>query len=120
MRRKIIEALTYPRLAMMARLDLQDCPLNRYFSSRQQICQTCEQAKECHWLNVNDEFSMLAEQPIEVLFEAFSFSIDYIDAQVSRKGHNPRRCTCDNCTWIRDAWHLARQYQGKSAAIHEA
>ena len=63
------------------------------------------------------EFSVLAEQPMEVLFEALSFSIDYVDAHVSRQHHNYRRCTCETCTWVKDARFLARQYKGKSATV---
>jgi len=114
MRRKIIEALTYPRMLMMARMDLRDCPMHHYFNAAEEICRLCDQDKECRWLNSNDEFTVLAEQPMEVLFEAFSFSIDYVDAHVSRNGHNSRRCTCDTCLWVKDARHLARQYLGRS------
>jgi hypothetical protein len=116
MRRKIIEAMTYPRMLMMSRMDLRDCPMNRYFNAEEEICRSCNQDKECRWLNSNDEFSVLAEQPMEVLFEAFSFSIDYVDAHVSRTGHNSRRCTCDSCCWVKNARHLARQYKGKSVS----
>jgi hypothetical protein len=116
MRRKIIEAMTYPRMLMMSRMDLRDCPMNRYFNAEEEICRSCNQDKECRWLNSNDEFSVLAEQPMEVLFEAFSFSIDYVDAHVGRTGHNSRRCTCDTCSWVKNARHLARQYKGKSVS----
>lgn len=112
MRRKIIEALTYPRILMISRMDFNACPNNRYFADEDTICQDCGQAQECLWLNLNDEFSMLAEQPMEQLFAAFSFSIDYVDSQVSRDNHNSRRCICETCVWVRDARHLARQYKG--------
>lgn len=114
MRRRIIEALTYPRMLMISRMDVRDCPMNRYFNAEQRICQTCDQGQECRWLNSNDEFSALAEQPLEALFEAFLFSINYVDAHVSRAKHNSRRCICESCAWVRDARHLVRQYKGHS------
>jgi len=117
MRRRIIEALTYPRMLMMSRMDLRDCPMNQYFSSDQHVCQTCSQGEECHWLNSNDEFSVLSEQPIEALFEAFVFSIDYVDAHISRDGHNFRHCACETCTWAKDARHLVRRYKGQSVRV---
>ncbi len=113
MRRKIIEALTYPRMLMISRMDLQNCPMNLYFNAGNEICSSCDQDDECRWLNTNDEFTVLAEEPIEVLFEAFSFSIDYVDAHVTHRGHNFRRCTCESCCWVRDARHLARKYKGQ-------
>ncbi len=91
--------------------------MNRYFNADAEVCQLCDQDKECLWLNSNDEFSVLAEQPMEVLFAALSFSIDYVDAHVSRQRHNYRRCTCETCTWVKDARFLARQYKGKSTTV---
>lgn len=117
MRRRIIEALTYPRMLMMSRMDLQDCPMNLYFSADQHICRICEQGVECSWLNSNDEFSVLAEQPIEILFEAFIFSIDFVDAHISRDGHNFRHCACETCSWAKDARHLVRRYKGQSVRV---
>ncbi|GMR17184.1 MAG: hypothetical protein BMS9Abin32_246 [Gammaproteobacteria bacterium] len=117
MRRRIIESLTYPRILMIAQLDPGDCPLNRYFDAGHQRCRECEQGRECRWLSHNDEFSVLAEQPMERLFEAFSFSIDYVDAQVARQQHNFRRCVCDSCAWLRDARHLAREFKGHTATV---
>lgn len=97
---------------MISRMDLDDCPTNRYFDDENQTCQNCAQAQECLWLNINDEFSMLAEQPIDQLFAAFTFSLDYVDSHISRQNHNTRRCICETCVWVRDARYLARQYQG--------
>ena len=117
MRRQIIEALTYPRMLMISRMDLQDCPMHRYFSADQQVCQTCNQGAECNWLNSNEEFSVLIEQPIEALFEAFVFSIDYVDAHISRDGHNFKHCTCETCTWAKDASYLVRRYKGQATKV---
>jgi len=119
MRRRIIEALTYPRMLMISRMDAQNCPLNLYYSADHRACQICDQGEECRWMNRNDEFSMLAQQPIEVLFEAFEFSIDYVDAHISRDGHNFRYCTCDSCTWAKNARYLALRYKGKSSGMDE-
>lgn len=97
---------------MISRMDVDKCPHNRYFADEDRICQNCTQAQECLWLNSIDDFSMLAEQPINQLFEAFSFSVDYVDSHVAREKHNCRRCICETCTWVRDARHLSRQYLG--------
>jgi hypothetical protein len=117
MRRKIIESLTYPRMLMMSRMDVHDCPMNLYFNADANVCQSCGMDEECRWLNSNDEFSVLAEEPIEVLFDALLFSIDFVDAHVTRERHNYLRCTCETCTWVKDARFLARQFKGKSTAI---
>ena len=114
MRQRIIEALTYPRMLMTGHLDEQNCPLNLYFDHEHESCQYCDKGKQCHWLNRNDEFSMLAKKPMDALIRTFEFSVDYVDAHVTRHHHNPRRCACESCTWLRDARHLVRQYQRKA------
>ena len=111
MRQRFIEALTYPRMLMTAHIDVDTCPMHGYFDKTLDTCLVCEKGTECLWLNNHDEFSVLARKPIESLFEAFTFSIDYIDAYVTREKHNPRRCACDTCHWLREARHLVREYR---------
>lgn len=111
MRRQLIEALTYPRILLLANQDVEDCPQNRYFNPAHRACQRCEQGEECHWLNCNDEFSVLARKPMETLFESLLFCIDYVDAQCSRENHNTRRCVCESCAWVRMARRLAWAYR---------
>ena len=110
MRRRIIEQLTYPRMLLLANLDVGECPQNRYFNPAHNACQRCEQGEECHWLNRNDEFSVLAQLPMKTLFESLSFCIDYVDAQNTRANHNVRRCACESCHWVRKARRLACEY----------
>jgi hypothetical protein len=111
MRTRIIEALTYPRLLMTSTIDIDNCPMHGYFDKTLDACLVCDKSNECLWLNNHDEFSVLARKPVEALYEAFSFSIDYVGAYVARQHHNPRRCACDTCDWLRDARHLVREYK---------
>ena len=111
MRTRFIEALTYPRLLMTSTIDVDDCPMHGYFDKTLDACQVCDKGVECLWLNSHDEFSRLARKPINALYEAFTFSIDYVDAYVTREQHNARRCACDTCQWLRDARHLVREYK---------
>ena len=116
MRRRIIEALTYPRILLLANLEVEECPQNRYFNPAHRACQRCEQEKECHWLNCNDEFSVLAQMPMEMLLESLSFCIDYVDAQNTRAYHDVRRCACESCHWVRKARRLACEYKASKQA----
>ena len=115
MKRKIIEAMTYPRMLMMSRWDSDDCRLNHFYSPSHPDCWTCEQGTECQWLNSNDEFTVLANQPRDVLLKALRFSIDYVDTNVSSKDHNARRCVCESCRWLRNSRRMAREYEDRSA-----
>jgi len=115
MRQRLIEALTYPRMLMTAHIDIDTCPMHGYFNKTLDACLVCEKGTECLWLNNHDEFSVLARKPIDAVFEAFMFSIDYIDAYVTRDNHNPRRCACDTCHWLREARHLVHEYQSRAS-----
>ena len=110
MRRRIIEALTYPRMLLMSNLDIDECPQNGYFNPEHASCQCCDQGEECHWLNCNDEFTVLATKPMKMLYESLIFSIDYVDAQSGRANHNVRRCACESCDWVRKARRLAWEF----------
>lgn len=120
MRRKFIEALTYPRMLMTSNMDLSECPMNRYFHSTAGTCNVCDQAVECRWLNRHDEFSVLLDQPMGTLVGALLFSVDFVDAHVSRNNHNSRRCACETCRWLRDARHLIWEYENRAADTYEA
>ena len=110
MRRRMIEALTYPRILLLVNLDLDDCPQNQYFNPAHKLCQHCEQREECRWLNCNDHFSVLARKPLEALYGSLMFCIDYVGAESARANHNVRWCACESCTWVREARRLAREY----------
>ena len=116
MRRHIIEALTYPRILLLADLDGEGCPQNGYFNPVHKACQHCEKGEECYWLNCNDEFSVLAQKPLATLFESLLFCIDYVDAQSARASHNVRRCACESCYWVREARRLAWNFRGLKQA----
>jgi hypothetical protein len=114
MRRQIIEALTYPRILMLSNLDIEECPQNGYFNPAHPSCRYCGDGEECHWLNANDEFSVLATRPMPLLYESLIFSIEYVDAQSSGANHNVRRCACESCDWVRKARRLARDCEASA------
>jgi len=111
MRRRIIEALTYPRMILLANLDAEECPQQLLFDPVHQRCQICEQGEECHWLNINDEFSVLAQKSMDSLYESLKFCIDYVFAQCTNASHNVRRCPCESCHWVRTARQLESDYR---------
>ncbi len=113
MRRRIIEALTYPRMMLLTNLDGEQCPEQLYFNPAHERCQNCEQGVECHWLSVTDEFRVLAQEPMGSLYESLQFCIDFVDAQCTGARHNVRRCPCESCHWVRSARQLESDYRHK-------
>ena len=111
MRRRIIEALTYPRILLLANLDGEECAHNLFFNAAHEGCQHCDRSEECRWLNINDEFSVLMQQPMDSLHELLQFCIGYVDAYCTHASHNVRRCACECCYWVRSARRLASDYK---------
>ena len=111
MRQQIIEALTYPRMILLADLDGEYCPQHLFFNHAHKACQMCEQGEECHWLNVNDHISVLAKKPMDSLYESLQFCIDYVEAQCRHVEHSVRWCACESCDWVRSARRLASDYR---------
>lgn len=111
MRQCIIEALTYPRIALLSNLKGKECPQHQFFSVSDEGCHYCEQGRECQWLSLNDEFTVLAQKPMDSLYESLQFCIDYIDTQCVHSNHNVRRCACESCQWVRSARQLASDYR---------
>jgi len=111
MRQRIIEALTYPRMLMTSLIDVDECPMHGYFDASVDACQVCDRGTECLWLNRHDEFSVLARKPVKSLFDALTFSMEFVDAYVTRDNHNARRCACETCLWLRETRYLVREYE---------
>ncbi len=111
MRRKIIEGLCYPRQVAKANVSLSTCPHSGFFKVMDSKCRQCSKNYECDWLNSTDEFNDLVVRPMEFLYRALTFGIDYVDAQVVGQEHDADRCECDSCEWIRNARDLIKEYR---------
>ncbi|MFQ5982338.1 MAG: hypothetical protein ACE5KS_03075 [Woeseiaceae bacterium] len=113
-RRQILGVLAYPRQVAMANVDLSVCPHSGFYNSMDPRCIQCAKNYECEWLNSTDEFNDLAEKPMEFLYRALAFGIDYVDAHSVRARHDIESCDCDSCEWVRDARDLAIQYEQRA------
>jgi hypothetical protein len=109
-RRRILELLAHPRRVVMANVDLSRCPHGGSFSSKDTTCRECAKNYECDWLTSTDDFNNLSEQPMEFLYRALAFGIDYVDALITRANHDSKNCDCKSCEWLSDARHVVRAY----------
>ena len=103
---RILEVLIYPRQLMQGSIALESCTHAGHYAPRQPDCAQCEHAPECEWLAGNDQHVDLRVKPIEVLIEALELSFGYVDARVTRDGHDPLRCRCSACRWLAEAEQL--------------
>jgi len=110
MRRRIIEVLAYPRQVAKANIDLSSCPHSGFFKAMDSRCEQCSKSYECDWLNSTDAFNDLGAKPMEFLYRALTFGIDYVDGQTAHQYHDGETCECDSCNWIRNARGLIDDY----------
>lgn len=101
MRHKIIEALTYPRLIIRNRLDLEGCPHHGHYASNTSVCWECSKQHECAWLFSHDEYIALEQKTDGVLVDALEFAIHYISGFCVSEDHDSATCACDTCTWLK-------------------
>jgi hypothetical protein len=106
MKNEIIETLTFPREMIRGNVPLETCEHSGNFASHDPNCRVCESRIECEWLYHHDEYSGLTEKPLEALVDALQSAILYIDACISRAGHNPTTCHCNACQWLNHAQTL--------------
>ena len=111
MRRRFIEALTYPRLFVLQDIGLKDCPHDSVFDPTWDSCRNCGLGEECHWLSSLNDFSDLANKPVHTLNDALLYAIELIEAHVDRLQHESRYCDCEPCSWTRDARRLSRAFE---------
>ena len=109
-RRRILKLLAHPRRIVMANVNLSGCPYSGFFSPKDTTCRVCAKNYECGWLNSTDDFNSLSEQPMEYLYRALAFGIDYVDALNTRGNHDSKHCDCKSCEWLSDARHVVRAY----------
>jgi len=115
MRRKLIEALTYPRLFVLQNVGLEDCPHDSNYDSSWDCCRNCGLGRECHWLSCLNDFAELANKPIHTIHASLLYSINVIEAHLEQLQHDTGSCDCEPCSWTRDAQRLSRAFASQYA-----
>lgn len=111
MRRKLLEALTYPRLRVLESIDLEDCPHDGSFQSPCDRCHDCDLKQECHWLSCLNDFAAFATKPTYTIHASLVYSLKLVEANNEHLQHDLASCACESCSWIRDAHQLTREFQ---------
>lgn len=106
MKSEIIEMLAFPRKVILGNVPLESCEHAGNFSPRDNGCLVCEARIECEWLFHNDESAALTEKSLDDIVDALGAGLLYVDACVTRAGHDARACRCDACDWLRRAQRL--------------
>jgi len=110
-RRKLLEALTYPRLFVLDSIDLEDCPHENLFDSSCDHCHNCDLQQECHWLSCLNNFADFANKPTHTMNASLVYGLNLVEKRIKQTLRHPEPCTCEPCTWIRDARQLTLEFE---------
>ena len=111
MRRQMIEALTYPRLRVLQIIEQRDCPQDSLFEPTSSRCQECDMNRECHWVRRLHEFSNFNDKPAHTINASLRYGIKLVESLHSKLHHDETLCTCEACSWIRDAQRLIEEFE---------
>lgn len=100
---RILQLLELPRKLVHGEMELEGCPHDGMFDSRDHQCIDCPQGPECQWLCSNDEFASLQTHSTRELLQALDFAIVYIHGALIKWDHQPDSCACAVCNWHRQA-----------------
>ena len=111
MRRQMIEALSYPRLLVKRIIDGRDCPHESLFEATSERCRQCDINSECHWVTCLDEFSNFADKPDHTINASLRYGVKLVESLHSELRHDETTCTCEACSWIRDAQRMIEEFE---------
>lgn len=111
MRRQLIEALTYPRLLVLEIIQDKDCPHDSLFDALNERCFQCGINKECHWVSCLNDFSDFADKPTYTINASLRYGIRLVESLHDELQHDRTICTCDVCSWVRDAQRLTEEFE---------
>jgi hypothetical protein len=110
MRRQLIEALTYPRLLVLKSIEDRDCPHESLFEALDERCFQCDINKECHWVSCLNDFADFADKPDYTINASLRYGIKLAESLHDELQHDDTSCTCEACSWVRDAQRLTEQF----------
>jgi hypothetical protein len=111
MRQQLIEALTYPRLLVLKIIEERDCPHDNLFEATSERCHECELSKECHWVSCLNEFADFSDKPAYTINASLRYGIKLVEALHSELRHDETVCTCEACSWVREAQRLTEAFE---------
>lgn len=110
MRHQLIEALTYPRLLVQELIDERECPHENLFEATSVRCHQCDINKDCHWVSCLNDFADFDGKQNHTINASLRYGIKLVETLHSELRHNESMCTCEACTWIRDAQRLTEEF----------
>ena len=109
MQRQLVEALTYPGLMVRQLIDASNYPHRSLYEATGERCHKCSPTGECSWARCIQDFRHLDEKSSEFLGETLREGIKLVESLHKELRHDETTCTCETCSWIRNAEHLTEE-----------
>jgi len=110
MRHELIEALTYPRLLVQKLIEARDCPHDNLFEATSERCHQCDMNRDCHWVSCLNDFANFEDKQDHTINASLRYGIKLVESLHSKLQHDESMCTCEPCTWVRDAQRLTEEF----------
>ena len=109
MRRQLIEALTYPGILVKQLIEEGNYAHKSFYEATGERCHVCDGSGDCGWDKCLADFTHRDDKSIEELTESLREGIKLVEALHSELRHDETTCTCETCSWIRNAEHLTEE-----------
>jgi len=101
--------LDYPRWIIEREVDFTNCRYDGRFESSDDACHSCHFGAACRWLNLRQP-APTDSDPLPELLHALDTAVVYLRSPDREHATHDRHCSCETCTWLRDAKSLLRQH----------
>ena len=126
MRQELIEALLYPNLLVRQLIEGGNYPHKSLFEATGERCHSCDPSGDCGWDTCLHDFRHFDEKSTEQLGEELREGIKLVERLHNHLRHDETTCTCETCSWIRNAEHLTEEIEhhlphveaAQQAALH--
>ena len=109
MRHQLIEALLYPRKMLEELIEDGNYKHKNLFEATGERCHHCDGSGNCSWEHCVEDFQKLNEASEAALSASLREGIRFVESLHKHLRHNETTCTCETCSWIRNAEHLTEE-----------
>ena len=111
MRRQLIEALTYPGILLKQLIEEGNYADKSFYDATGERCHVCDGGAGCGWDLCLSDFTHRDDKSDEELAESLREGIKLVEALHNHLRHDETTCTCETCSWIRNAEHLTEEFE---------
>ena len=111
MRRQLIEALSFPGLLVKQLIEGGNYPHKNLYEATGERCNHCDGSGNCNWDHCLEDFTHRDQKSLEELGESLREGIKLVESLHRHLRHDETTCTCETCSWIRNAEHLTEEIE---------